>query len=205
MKEFWNERYKATSYAYGEAPNVYFEKCLSHLPAGKILLPADGEGRNGVYAATKGWQVDAFDISEEGKSKANALAAKKNVSIHYTIADANVIQLDNEHYDAIALIYAHFHENDRKRLHQKLNDSLKVGGHVIVEAFSKNNLEYVAKNPKIGGPKDVSMLYNIEDLQSDFPNYKWIELKETVVDLEEGDYHVGQGSVIRCFGEKISH
>lgn len=204
MKEFWNERYKASSYAYGEAPNVYFENCLNQLPAGKILLPADGEGRNGVYAATKGWQVDAFDISEEGQSKATALASKKNVIIHYTIDDVNTIQLKNEYYDAAALIYAHFHENDRKRLHQKLNDSLKVGGHVIIEAFSKNNLVYVAKNPKVGGPKDISMLYNIEDLQSDFPNYKWIELQETVVNLEEGEYHVGQGSVIRCFGEKIS-
>lgn len=204
MKEFWNERYKASSYAYGEAPNVYFEKCLNQLPAGKILLPADGEGRNGVYAATKGWYVDAFDISEEGQSKAISLALKKNVSIHYTIDDVNTIQLKNEYYDVVALIYAHFHENDRKRLHQKLNASLKVGGHVILEAFSKNNLDYVAKNPKVGGPKDMSMLYRIEDLQSDFPNYKWIELQETIVDLEEGEYHVGQGSVIRCFGEKIS-
>lgn len=203
MKEFWNERYKASSYAYGEAPNVYFEKCLAQLPAGKILLPADGEGRNGVYAATKGWQVDAFDISEEGQSKATALALNKNVSIHYSIADVNTIHLENEHYDAIALIYAHFHENDRNRLHQKLNASLKVGGHVILEAFSKNNLEYVAKNPKVGGPKDVSMLYSIEDLQSDFPNYKWIELDETVVNLEEGEYHVGQGSVIRFLGQKL--
>ena len=204
MKEFWNERYKASCYAYGEAPNVYFENCLSQLPAGKILLPADGEGRNGVYAATKGWQVASFDISEAGKSKATILASKKNVNIDYTIVDVNAIQLENEYYDVIALIYAHFHENDRKRLHQKLNDSLKVGGQVIIEAFSKNNLAYVAKNPKVGGPKDISMLYNIEDLQSDFPNYKWIELQEIVVDLEEGEYHVGQGSVIRCFGEKIS-
>ena len=203
MKEFWNERYKAPSYAYGELPNAWFEKCINQFPPGKILLPAEGEGRNGVYAATKGWDVDAFDISEEGKAKATALAMKKNVSIEYCIADVNTFHFENEQYDALGLIYAHFHENDRKRLHQKLDASLKVGGHVILEAFSKTNLGYLAKNPQIGGPKDLAMLYSIEEIKTDFPNYKWIELHETLVDLEEGEYHVGQGSVIRFLGQKL--
>jgi hypothetical protein len=110
MKEFWNERYKASSYAYGEAPNVYFEKCLAQLPAGKILLPADGEGRNGVYAATKGWNVDAFDISEEGKKKALQLAEKHNTTISYTISDFNSVVLPSQVYDGVGLIYAHLHD-----------------------------------------------------------------------------------------------
>jgi len=47
------------------------------------------------------------------------------------------------------------------------------------------------------------MLYSIEEIKTDFPNYNWIELHETLVDLEEGEYHVGQGSVIRFLGQKL--
>ena len=77
MKEFWEIRYAEKQYAYGENPNVYFKEQLDKLKPGKILLPAEGEGRNAVYAAKQGWEVMAFDLSSEGKNKAEKLAAKK--------------------------------------------------------------------------------------------------------------------------------
>jgi hypothetical protein len=196
MKEFWNERYKELGYAYGEAPNVYFESCLKKLKPGKLLLPAEGEGRNGVFAASHHWIVDAFDISEEGKRKALLLAEKNKVAINYTISDFDSIDLPQQYYDAIALIYAHQHEAIRKEVHQKSN------GYLIIEAFSKANIEYVIKNPKIGGPKDIAMLYTVEEVQSDFPDFTWEEAYETTTSLNEGEYHVGEGAVVRLFGKK---
>ena len=50
-KEFWDERYNEENFAYGHEPNVLLKKILDKLPAGKILFPAEGEGRNAVYAA----------------------------------------------------------------------------------------------------------------------------------------------------------
>ena len=63
MKDFWNERYGAPEYAYGTEPNVFFKQELDGLKPGRLLLPAEGEGRNGVYAAEKGWSVSAYDWS----------------------------------------------------------------------------------------------------------------------------------------------
>lgn len=59
MKERWDERYSQREFAYGELPNDYLKEQLARIPVGKILFPADGEGRNGVYAATLGWSVNA--------------------------------------------------------------------------------------------------------------------------------------------------
>ena len=84
--EFWDERYRSEQYVYGETPNKYLAGKLAGLKPGKILFPADGEGRNGVYAATLGWEVFAFDQSAEGKRKAEQLAAKKGVHINYAVA-----------------------------------------------------------------------------------------------------------------------
>lgn len=72
--ERWNERYSTDEFAYGEEPNAYFKEQLDKLNAGAILFPAEGEGRNAVFAATRGWRVAAFDISTEGKKKALRLA-----------------------------------------------------------------------------------------------------------------------------------
>lgn len=66
MKDFWNERYSHEKLAYGAEPNEFFRNQLQHLRPGKLLVPAEGEGRNAVYAAQQGWQVTAFDFSEAG-------------------------------------------------------------------------------------------------------------------------------------------
>ena len=55
MKEFWDSRYSAEEYVYGILPNEYFKsKLITDEKSGNILFPAEGEGRNAVYAALKG-------------------------------------------------------------------------------------------------------------------------------------------------------
>ncbi len=71
---FWTDRYSENKTVYGENPNEFFKEQLLKLKPGRLLLPAEGEGRNAVFAK-HGWQVDAFDYSEAAKMKALALAA----------------------------------------------------------------------------------------------------------------------------------
>ncbi|NMA73892.1 MAG: hypothetical protein GX963_06955 [Bacteroidales bacterium] len=85
VKDFWNKRYSKNEYVYGEQPNLFFKEIIDTLPIGRILLPADGEGRNGVYAASKGWNVDSFDISHEAKMKALNLSKSKGVDLSYKV------------------------------------------------------------------------------------------------------------------------
>jgi hypothetical protein len=69
MKQFWNERYAEADFAYGCEPNVFLKENISKITKENVLFPAEGEGRNAVYAAELGYNVSAFDISEEGKKK----------------------------------------------------------------------------------------------------------------------------------------
>ncbi len=201
-KERWDGRYREDTYAYGEEPNAFFSHWLSQFQPKSILMPADGEGRNGVYAATKGWEVTSFDLSSEGKSKALQLAAKKQVSLDYLVRDFAEIQFQTETFDAIGLIYAHFPADKKLEFHQKLDSYLKPGGIVIFEAFSKNHLPYKKANPSVGGPGNVDVAFSIAEIEAYFPNYDTLILEEKVVDLNEGIYHVGQGSVVRFVGRK---
>lgn len=200
--ERWNDRYSNEEFAYGEEPNNFFKEQIEKLNAGTILFPAEGEGRNAVYAAKLGWEVAAFDISEQGKNKALKLAEANNVKIDYKVGALETLNYQPEQFDAIALIYAHFPADIKSYLHKTLENYLRKDGIIIFEAFSKKHLEYLAINDKVGGPKDIESLFSIEEIKADFPNYEIIQLEETEIELNEGLFHNGKGSVIRFVGKK---
>jgi cyclopropane fatty-acyl-phospholipid synthase-like methyltransferase len=202
MKDFWNDRYGGAEYAYGKEPNVFFKEQLDLLPSGKILLPAEGEGRNAVYAAEKGWQASAYDWSENACKKAMQLAEEKNVDIDYQICSLTGLNFEPESFDVIALIYVHFPNAIRSMNFERLTSYLKPGGSIILEGFSPNHLHYQAKQPSVGGPKSDDFLYSIEDMKLHFDGYRFKTLKQQVVTLEEGDCHVGQTEVARMHAVK---
>lgn len=108
MSNLWNERYAQKEYFYGEEPNVFFAEQLEKIKHGKIILPCEGEGRNAVYAASCGWEVEAFDSSEAGKPKAMQLASRKGLTINYAIEDATTVNYPKNSFDVVAFIFAHF-------------------------------------------------------------------------------------------------
>lgn len=198
----WDDRYSKAEFAYGEQPNNYLKEQLEKLDTGTILFPAEGEGRNAVFAAKLGWTVSAFDISAEGKNKAFKLAEANKVTIDYQVGELQSLNYSPGQFDAIALIYAHFPADIKSLYHKMLDKYLRKNGAIIFEAFSKSHIDYLAKNEKVGGPKDIAMLFSIDELKSDFANYEIIELIEKEIELSEGLFHNGRGSVIRFFGRK---
>lgn len=202
MKDFWDERYSGKEFVYGENPNEYLKAKLTELHKGKILLPAEGEGRNVVFAAKSGWMVSAFDQSAFGKEKAGILAKKNGVAIDYMISDVEDIQYPENSFDVLALVYAHFHSDKRTAYHQKLSSYLRKGGTLILEAFGKRHTENQKINPNAGGPRNVAMLYGLEGLMSDFEGFEFLEAMETKTELNEGKHHLGKADVIRIFAIK---
>ena len=198
----WNDRYSRDEFAYGELPNNYLKEQLEKLRVGKILFPAEGEGRNAVFAAKMGWTVSAFDISMEGKNKALKLAEKNQVTLDYQVGELQTLHYSNEQFDAIALIYAHFPAAIKSLYHNTLKNYLRKGGTIIFEAFSKKHIDYLAKNENMGGPKDIGSLFSKDEINADFAGYEIFELEEKEIDLNEGIYHNGKGSVIRFVGRK---
>ena len=189
MKYFWDERFAQQDYIYGKEPNVFIKQELDKLKVGKILFPAEGEGRNSVYAAELGWDVEAFDLSNEGRNKALRLAKEKNVCISYDVRGMSDINFAEKSFDAIALSF--FHGLGRRENHRKLLSLLKPGGKLILQGFSKEQLKY-----KSGGPNREDMLFSSEELLEDFFGVKEISIKTKVEKLNEGLYHRGEASII---------
>ncbi|HLV43190.1 MAG TPA: class I SAM-dependent methyltransferase [Brumimicrobium sp.] len=202
MEEFWNERYSKNGFAYGQEPNVFFKEELAKLKPGRILLPGDGEGRNGVYAASLGWEVESFDISSEGKHKAEQLANKHGLQINYKLGALESLSYAPESFDVIALIFTHFNPEIRAEYNKEFVDLLKPGGVIISESFSKNHIQYNTEDPKVGGPKDVRFLNSLEETNEDFSDLEVIQLMQVEERFNEGGFHVGKGEVIHFVGRK---
>lgn len=198
----WDDRYSKEEFAYGEQPNNYLKEQLEKLKVGAILFPAEGEGRNAVFAAKLGWKVSAFDISAKGKNKAMQLAEMNKVKIDYVVGELQTLDYKKDQFDAIALIYAHFPADIKSSCHKTLVKYLRKNGLIIFEAFSKKHIDYNSANEKVGGPKDIASLFSIDEIKSDFNDFEIIELAEQEIDLNEGLFHNGKGCVIRFVGRK---
>lgn len=197
MSNFWDKRYSQEEYVYGTKPNEFFKTELDKLKPGKLLLLGEGEGRNAVYAAGLGWQVDAYDFSEAAKVKALKLAEENKVTLNYTVQDLLDINIKERTYDTIGIIYLHLHGKLRDKMHTLVVNSLKSNGKLILELFAK---EQIGKTS--GGPKELELLYSLPEIENSFNELRFDYIAKTEVMLNEGSFHSGEASVIRLLGTK---
>lgn len=196
-RTLWNNRYAENEIVYGRLPNQFFKNFIDTHKPGTILLPAEGEGRNAVYAAGKGWKVDAFDFSVEAQKKAAALSKRMNLDINYRVEEIENFIADKK-YDAVGLVYVHLPQNIRKPFHQQIHNSIRSGGYLIFEAFAKEQIHFDS-----GGPKDASLLYDAPTVCSDFPFLHIISCGQKEIELNEGVFHKGKASVLQLIGQKL--
>ncbi|WP_447963126.1 class I SAM-dependent methyltransferase [Nitrospira sp. Ecomares 2.1] len=136
-KERWNHKYTTGNYLFGRDPIQFLTDHVDLLPKGAALDLAMGEGRNGVFLATKGFQVTGVDISEAGFKKAQALASEKGVTITTLVADLEQYILPPDTFDLIICTY--YLQRD---LFPKIAQALKPGGMVLIETYTVDHLQY---------------------------------------------------------------
>ena len=196
-KDRWNERYSTSEFIYGKEPNKFFKEEIKKITPGNILMLGEGEGRNAVYAASLGWNVDAIDQSEAGKAKAMQLSSERKVKINYHVEDLSSYIPKQNHYDAAVFIFLHIEEKLRSLVLKNAIDSLRPGGKIILEIFEKDQLNYNS-----GGPKDEELLYSLEDIAERFIDLEFEKFSKENIDIDECPLHQGEASVVRFVGEK---
>jgi SAM-dependent methyltransferase len=190
MRDYWENRFNRNKSDDGLGPDIFFRTFIEGVQPGRILLPAEGVARNAAFAASRGWEVDAFDFSLNARRKALEQARKKGVNIDYFEPDIEFHQLEEEMYDAIALIHVQFQPYNRTYIHKKLINSLKTGGFFIIEAWSKTS------------SYEGNQAYELSDLQNDFKDLAIETLYRADTDLSEETPPSERPSVIRMVAMK---
>lgn len=196
QQEFWNEKFSRDGYLYGIKPNSFIASKIKSFPRGaRVLCLGEGEGRNAIFLAKRGFEVTAIDASDIGLSKLHFRAIEENVKVETICADLNEWEV-KEKYDVIVASYLHMYKDEREELFEKIEESLKTDGLFVGEFFSTKQLNYNS-----GGPKDLDLLYTVEDFKKSFA-LNASEIKEVVTILDEGKGHQGEACVIRVIVEK---
>lgn len=196
-QKIWDEEYKTDHYAYGKNPNDFLKENYACIPKGKVLLLAEGEGRNAVFLASKGYEVTAVDISAVGLEKAKQLADENKVSIKTIRADLDTFNLGQNAWDGIVSIFCHLPPHIRTHLYERVEKALKPSGVFLLEGYTPEQLKY-----KTGGPPVAEMMISKHILIKEFPNIQFSHLKELERDVLEGINHHGLASVIQAIGAK---
>lgn len=197
QQEFWNGKFSKADYFYGTKANEFLVLNISLLKNHKKLLClGEGEGRNAIFFAKNGFEVSAIDASNLGLEKLQNRAIEEKLDIKTVCMDLNDWTV-LEKYDVIVASYLHMFKNEREELFKKIEDSLNSNGYFIGEFFSTKQLSFNS-----GGPKDLDLLYIIEDFENYF-NLCKKNITEEIVVLDEGMGHQGEACVIRVVIQKI--
>jgi 2-polyprenyl-3-methyl-5-hydroxy-6-metoxy-1,4-benzoquinol methylase len=196
QKEFWNGKFSKADYFYGTKANEFLSSNLQLLNNHKKLLClGEGEGRNAIFFARNGFEVSAIDASDVGLEKLDLKSKEENLEIKTFCMDLNHWD-DSLKYDVIVASYLHMYKNERESLFEKIENSLESNGYFIGEFFSTKQLTYNS-----GGPKDLDLLYTIEDFKNHFNSCEKNITQEIVI-LDEGIGHQGEACVIRVVIKK---
>jgi SAM-dependent methyltransferase len=187
-QERWNERFKGKEFAFGKEPNPFLRRHIDFLPKGKALDIASGEGRNAIFLAQHGFDVDAVDISERGLKKARQLAKETGAKIHTFLADLDHFKIEKERYDFIANFYFL-----KRSLIPQIKKGLKKGGRIIFETYT---LEQRVLGT--GGPKHPRYFLKPNELLRLFKEFRILFYREGI--FKEGERRKAVASLI---AEKI--
>ena len=184
----WDERFRRKGFALGREPNPFLKTHLRRVSGGKALDIASGEGRNAVFLARQGFDVDAVDISEKGLQKTRQLAREMGVRVRTIQADLDTYPIEEDRYDLIANFYFL-----RRSLLRRLKRGLHQGGKIIFETYT---LEHRALG--VEGPRQARYFLKPNELLRLFKDFR-------VLFYREGIYREGgrKKAIASLIAEKI--
>jgi SAM-dependent methyltransferase len=196
-RDFWNEKFATTDYAYGTEPNDFLVSAVTNLKRGATLSLAEGEGRNAVWLAQQGFTVSAIEQSEKGVGKTLRLALQRGVIVMAERGELETFHIQPNSWDLVVSIYAHTPQELRRKLHRQVVAGLKPGGVFVLEAYTPAQ---IANNT--GGPKDASLMPTAELLRSELAGLVFDRIEEVERDVVEGSLHTGTAHVVQVVAHR---
>ena len=193
----WDERFSGTEYVYGTGPNDFLAASASRIPMGPVLSLADGEGRNGVFLASLGYEVTAVDSSPVGLAKAQRLAAANGVHLTTIVADLADFEIAPASWAGIVSIFCHLPPLLRRSVHEKVVRGLVPGGIFVLESYSVRQLGLGS-----GGPSNAELLLTLDDVRRELAGLELLHAEELERDIHEGSLHDGRSVVVQVIARK---
>nr|TXF81835.1 class I SAM-dependent methyltransferase [Alkalicoccus halolimnae] len=136
--EVWEKEYRSVDNLWGFTPNSMLLNYTAFVSKkGKVLDVGIGEGRNALYFAQQGYEVEGLDISKTAISRCQELSEEYNLNIKAEAADIREYDVQKDEYSLIILsnVLNFFSEKDRNEIMTKLKKGLKEDGLIYINVF----------------------------------------------------------------------
>jgi SAM-dependent methyltransferase len=155
----WDERYRERPLVWSAEPNVFVERELAGLPPARAVDLAAGEGRNAIWLASEGWEVEAVEFSPIAIEKGRQLAAGAGLELSWTLADLR----DQPAIEPAALVLIAYLQLPAAEMAPVLRHAAGLvapGGQLFLVGHARRNLD-----DGVGGPQDPDVLWTEELLR----------------------------------------
>ena len=183
----WDERYRDADLVWSKGPNATVATELADLPPGRALDLAGGEGRNAIWLAEQGWDVELVEFSSVALDKAAQLADHAGVELTCTLGDVTAPPA-LEPADLVLLAYLQLPREQVREAHRLAASLVRPGGVFLLVAHAKRNL-----TDGVGGPPDPAVLCTAEEVVDDLAGTGLdIEVAREItrpVETDDGERH----------------
>lgn len=169
----WDERFRTGEYPRDPDPSPLLRQWIDRLPDGRALDVATGTGRNAVFLAEAGYEVDALDRSREGLRITCERAADRGVADRLDAVQADVTNyaFPERTYDLVTISF--YRAVDR---FPDVKEALRPGGVLFVQHHLRTTDDVdlgpsgdryrFAANELLHACLDMTVLYYEEGLET---------------------------------------
>ncbi|MBN1904476.1 MAG: class I SAM-dependent methyltransferase [Deltaproteobacteria bacterium] len=161
-------------HTHNNTPSEFLVENILLLPKGKVLDIAMGEGRNSVYLAQKGFDVEGIDNSQDAISMANELASEKGVNITALLVDLEKMPFIMKHAYDVIICFNYL----QRSLFPFIREGLRQGGIIVYET-------YIVDQAQFGKPKNPDHLLNHNELLELFMGFRVLRYHEGIMGEEK--------------------
>tara|TARA_Y100000031_G_scaffold17661_1_gene18195 strand:+ start:381 stop:893 length:513 start_codon:yes stop_codon:yes gene_type:complete len=144
------------------------------LPKGRVLDVAMGKGRNALYLAKHGFEVEGVDMDEAAIQACNEDASKRGLKIKTQAADLTDYCISPNTYEVI-LCFNYL----QRDLIPQMKAGLKKGGIIIYQTF------LIDQHIKFGKPKHKEYCFEHNELLHFFLDFRILSYKEGFISEEK--------------------
>ncbi len=198
----WDEVYKNVEPPWGLQPDRTLAEYARLVPPGRILDLGIGDGRNGLFFAQSGYEVEGFDISPTAVRRCHERAKTAKLNVRAEVGDVRTVVILRERYSLIiaAWVLNFFKKSEAEAIIGKMKWGLKKAGLVYSVVFSLDDPGYQRARETLAAveehtfytPKFDSAVHYFtkEEILTAFDGLKVIYCAEgTKLDLEHSEPH----------------
>ncbi len=152
-------------------PAQFLVDNIELLPLGKVLDIAMGSGRNAIYLAKKGFEVEGVDISEESIAAALRTAQENNIALQAQVVNLEKNYIINSNTYDVIICFNYL----QRSLIPQIKAGLKIGGMIVYETF-------IIDQPKFGKPRNPNFLLNHNELLNMFRDFRCLRYREGIIE-----------------------